>query len=98
MPIPTSLVVYCRIVYGEGGRDGGEEFDREDYRANGELHHRYSVFRRVVDYYSDDPTGRKKSGEDAFDMRKPLRRDKKKQHVRKDGENFRTDPEDLHHG
>jgi len=31
-------------------------------------------------------------------MRKPLRRDKKKQHVRKNGENFRIDPEDLYHG
>ena len=26
-----------------------------------------------MDYYSDDPTGRK-AGEDAFDMRKPLTR------------------------
>ena len=58
---------------------------------------RYSVFRRVVDYYSDDPTGGK-DGEDAFDMRKPLTRDKKKQHVRKNGENFRVNPEDLYHG
>jgi len=58
---------------------------------------RYSVFRRVVDYYSDDPTGQKGS-EDAFDMRKPLSRDTKKKHVRKDGENFRIDPEDLYHG
>ncbi|KAL8792973.1 MAG: hypothetical protein Q9195_004470 [Heterodermia aff. obscurata] len=57
----------------------------------------YSVFRRVVDYYSDDPTGGK-DGEDAFDMRKPLSRDKKKLHVRKNGENFRVNPEDLYHG
>ena len=57
----------------------------------------YSVFRRVVDYYSDDPTGGK-DGEDAFDMRKPLSRDKKRQHVRKNGENFRVNPEDLYHG
>lgn len=56
---------------------------------------RYSVFRRVVDYYSDNPTGT--GGEDAFDMRKPLSRDKKKQHVRKNGEDFRVDPEDLYH-
>jgi len=86
---------YCRTVYGNGGRDG--RCERVDKDANGEPHHRYSVFRRVVDYYSDDPTGRK-SGEDAFDMRKPLRRDKKKQHVRKNGEDFRIDPEDLYHG
>ena len=58
--------------------------------------HRYSVFRRVVDYYNDDPTGRK-AGEDAFDMRKPLSRDKKLKHIRKNGENFRVDPEDLYH-
>ena len=57
----------------------------------------YSVFRRVVDYYSDDPTGGR-DGEDAFDMRKPLSRDKKKLHVRKNGENFRVNPEDLYHG
>ena len=57
---------------------------------------RYSVFRRVVDYYNDDPTGRK-AGEDAFDMRKPLSRDKKLKHIRKHGENFRVEPEDLYH-
>lgn len=57
----------------------------------------YSVFRRVVDYYSDNPTGQK-AGEDAFDMRKPLIRDKKKQHIRKMGENFRVLPEDIYHG
>lgn len=57
----------------------------------------YSVFRRVVDYYSDDPTGRK-TGEDAFDMRKPLSRDKKRQHIRKNGESFRVMPEDIYHG
>lgn len=58
--------------------------------------HRYSVFRRVVDYYNDDPTGRK-AGEDAFDMRKPLSRDKKLKHIRKNGENYRVEPEDLYH-
>ena len=36
----------------------------------------YSVYRVVDGYYSDDPTGRKEGGEDAFDMRKPLKRDK----------------------
>lgn len=51
----------------------------------------------MVDYYSDNPTG-DRDGEDAFDMRKPLSRDKKKQHIRKDGENFRISPEDLYHG
>ena len=46
-------------------------------------------------YYCDDPTGRK-AGEDAFDMRKPLSRDKKKQHIRKHGESFRVSPEDVY--
>lgn len=58
---------------------------------------RYSVFRRVVDYYSDDPTGRK-AGEDAFDMRKPLSRDKKRQHIRENGESYKVNPEDLYNG
>ena len=57
---------------------------------------RYSVFRRVMDYYSDDPTGGK-SGEDAFDMRKPLSRDQARQHVRENGEDFRIAPEDLYY-
>ena len=57
----------------------------------------YSIYRVVEGYYSDDPTGRKKS-EDAFDMRKPLKRDKSKEHVRKDGERFRIQPEELWSG
>ena len=66
-------------------------------RASRSQASRYSVFRRVVEYYSDDPTGRK-AGEDAFDMRKPLCRDKNLQHVRKNGENFRISPDDIYHG
>lgn len=58
---------------------------------------RYTVFRRVLKYYSDDPTGGK-AGEDAYDMRKPLRRDKKLQHIRTNGENHVIHPEDLYHG
>ena len=57
---------------------------------------RYSVYRRVLDYYNDDPTG-KKSGEDAFDMRKPLARDKKKQYIRENGEDHHVNPEDIYH-
>ncbi|KAJ6000452.1 N-acetyltransferase (Nat5) [Penicillium waksmanii] len=55
----------------------------------------YSVFRRVVNYYSDDPTGMSESGEDAFDMRKPCSRDKKLEHVRDKGEDFLVSPEDV---
>lgn len=54
------------------------------------------MFRRVVDYYSDDPTGRK-AGEDALDMRKPLKRDKKRMHIRENGESFRVSSEDIYH-
>ncbi|KAI9866388.1 MAG: hypothetical protein M1813_001510 [Trichoglossum hirsutum] len=54
----------------------------------------YSVFRRVVGYYSDDIKGNT-DGEDAFDMRKPLARDKLKKHTRENGENFRVSPEDV---
>ncbi|KAL9604850.1 MAG: hypothetical protein Q9219_000298 [cf. Caloplaca sp. 3 TL-2023] len=57
----------------------------------------YSVFRRVVGYYSDDPTG-KGSSEDAFDMRKSLSRDKHRKYIRADGENHRINPEDIYHG
>ncbi|KAK5073389.1 N-alpha-acetyltransferase 20 [Exophiala xenobiotica] len=54
----------------------------------------YSVFRRVVDYYSDDIGGSMK-GEDAFDMRIPLPRDKERQHIRENGRNFRVTAEDV---
>lgn len=47
----------------------------------------YSVFRRVVDYYS--------GGSDAFDMRKPLRRDAGRDTVREGGEEVRVDPGDV---
>ncbi|EEH37891.1 N-acetyltransferase [Paracoccidioides lutzii Pb01] len=56
----------------------------------------YSVFRRVVNYYSDDPTGLSEEGEDAFDMRKPLSRDKDLRHTRENGENFLVNPEDVY--
>ncbi|CZT20443.1 related to N-acetyltransferase 5 [Ramularia collo-cygni] len=47
----------------------------------------YSVFRRITDYYSD--------GSDAFDMRKPLRRDKARKTVRPNGENIRVTPDQV---
>ena len=56
----------------------------------------YSVFRRVVDYYSDDPTGKNQGGsEDAFDMRKPLDRDKTRKHIRENGEEHRVTADDV---
>ncbi|OJJ86602.1 peptide alpha-N-acetyltransferase complex B subunit NAT3 [Aspergillus glaucus CBS 516.65] len=55
----------------------------------------YSVFRRVVNYYSDDPSGMSETGEDAYDMRKPCSRDKKFEHVRENGEDFPVGPEDV---
>jgi N-terminal acetyltransferase B complex catalytic subunit len=55
----------------------------------------YSIYRRVVDYYNDDPTDPTKDGEDAYDMRKPLKRDKDLKHIRKNGENFAVNPEDV---
>ncbi|MBA7496468.1 hypothetical protein ES702_07076 [subsurface metagenome] len=54
----------------------------------------YSVFRRVVDYYSDDVGGSMK-GEDAFDMRIPLSRDKQKEHIRENGRDFPVTAEDV---
>ncbi|KAL8765135.1 MAG: hypothetical protein Q9209_007693 [Squamulea sp. 1 TL-2023] len=56
----------------------------------------YSVYRRVVDYYSDDPTGNGAS-EDAFDMRKSLSRDKNTRYIRANGESYRISPEDIYH-
>jgi N-terminal acetyltransferase B complex catalytic subunit len=44
----------------------------------------YSIYRRVVDYYND--------GEDAFDMRKPLKRDIHRKTVRANGENIKVNP------
>ena len=54
----------------------------------------YSVFRRVVDYYSDDIGGSMK-GEDAFDMRIPLPRDKERRHIRENGRDFHVTAEDV---
>ncbi|KAL8999722.1 MAG: hypothetical protein Q9169_001539 [Polycauliona sp. 2 TL-2023] len=56
----------------------------------------YSIYRRVLDYYSDNPTGNGTS-EDAFDMRKSLSRDRTKKYIRQGGENHRINPEDIYH-
>lgn len=60
----------------------------------------YSVFRTVKGYYSDNPGKRDAGeddgeGEDAYDMRKALDRDKKREHVREGGEKFEVMPEDV---
>jgi N-terminal acetyltransferase B complex catalytic subunit len=55
----------------------------------------YSIYRTVKEYYSDDPTDPSADGEDAYDMRKPLRRDKERKHVRENGERFEVMPEDV---
>lgn len=47
----------------------------------------YSVYRCIVDYYND--------GSDAYDMRKPLSRDKDRKTVRLDGESTRVDPAEV---
>ena len=56
----------------------------------------YSVYRRVVEYYSDSPweeTGR--GPEDAFDMRKSMTKDSGGRYVREGGEEFRVGPEEI---
>lgn len=55
----------------------------------------YSVYRRVVEYYNDNPTAPEEGEEDAYDMRKPLSRDKDLKHIRENGENFPVDPSEV---
>lgn len=56
----------------------------------------YSVFRVVKEYYNDDLSGEgNENGEDAWDMRKPLAKDVKREHVRDDGEKWEVRPEDV---
>ena len=56
----------------------------------------YSVFRVVVDYYQDNLLHPNLGmGESAFDMRKPLERDTKKEHVRANGMEFKVWPDDV---
>lgn len=55
----------------------------------------YSVYRKVMGYYNDDLSDPTKDGEDAFDMRKPLKRDKDLKHIRENGEQFEVDPRDV---
>ncbi|KAG6037193.1 hypothetical protein E4U41_005263 [Claviceps citrina] len=55
----------------------------------------YSVYRVVKDYYGDHAADARKSSEDALDMRKPMRRDKTHQHIRKDGATHEVDAQDV---
>ena len=67
--------------------------------------HDASVFRRVVGYYGEGtgskttPGARKEEREeeeDAFDMRKPMKRDKKRESIRENGEMVRVPPESVY--
>ncbi|KAH9910048.1 acyl-CoA N-acyltransferase [Xylariomycetidae sp. FL2044] len=55
----------------------------------------YSVFRVVKEYYGDNVNDPTASGEDAYDMRKPMKRDKTLKHIRDDGRNHEVQPEDV---
>ncbi|KAI1336158.1 N-acetyltransferase 5 [Xylariaceae sp. FL0016] len=55
----------------------------------------YSVYRVVKDYYGDNVNDPTADGEDAYDMRKPCKRDKTLKHIRKDGRNHDVSPEDV---
>ena len=60
------------------------------YRSMG-----YSIFRVVKDYYGDHSSDPTLDGEDAYDMRKSMKRDVKGEHVRENGEDFEVDPSDV---
>ncbi|KAH0613038.1 uncharacterized protein H6S33_009418 [Morchella sextelata] len=53
----------------------------------------YSVYRCVQEYYSAGPG---ELEEDAYDMRKPMKRDKKRQSVRKNGREFKVQPHEVY--
>ncbi|OTB11675.1 hypothetical protein K445DRAFT_370114 [Daldinia sp. EC12] len=55
----------------------------------------YSVYRVVKDYYGDNVNDPTAHGEDAYDMRKPMSRDKTLKHIREDGRNHDVQPEDV---
>lgn len=55
----------------------------------------YSVFRVVKDYYGDNPEDPSRDSEDAYDMRKSMKRDVKGEHVREDGMQHEVNPEDV---
>jgi len=55
----------------------------------------YKVFRVVKEYYVDDLSGETQDGEDAWDMRKRLKRDVHGKHARDDGEKYVVSPDDV---
>lgn len=55
----------------------------------------YSIFRVVKDYYGEHSTDPTQDSEDAYDMRKPLKRDVKREHIRENGEKHEVDPSDV---
>ncbi|KAK4219625.1 N-acetyltransferase [Rhypophila sp. PSN 637] len=55
----------------------------------------YSIYRVVKDYYGDHSSDPTKDTEDAYDMRKPMKRDVKLEHIRENGEKFEVDPNDV---
>lgn len=55
----------------------------------------YSIFRVVKEYYGDHSTDPTQDSEDAYDMRKPLKRDVKKEHIRADGKKHEVHPTDV---
>ncbi|KAI0472177.1 N-acetyltransferase 5 [Xylariaceae sp. FL0804] len=55
----------------------------------------YSVYRVVKDYYGDNVNDPSAHGEDAYDMRKSLRRDKTGKHTRTDGRKHEVQPDDV---
>lgn len=55
----------------------------------------YSVYRVVKGYYGDNAEDPSLDGEDAYDMRKAMKRDVKREHVREDGLKHEVNPEDV---
>lgn len=55
----------------------------------------YSVYRVVKAYYGDNAEDPSADSEDAYDMRKAMRRDVKREHVREDGVKHEVDPNDV---
>ncbi|KUI71204.1 N-alpha-acetyltransferase 20 [Cytospora mali] len=55
----------------------------------------YSVYRVVKNYYGDNAEDPTLHSEDAYDMRKAMKRDTKKEHVRDDGMQHKVNPEHV---